>query len=180
MERNGSAALRGWRVGGSRLLWCMARPSSWSGLWGSVTVQVLQARAQPLPAKPCSAVKREVRPINTQPDCLLCVRTFNSNTNTNCWWSAGSFTVRLNHNVCFLPLNERYSESNPRLRRPSSEIASQKTPLVPAALEFHKYSAFTPHPSLLSSSLRLCLSLKVFVVLLQKFSLHKSKQRRVV
>lgn len=158
----------------------MARPSSWSGLWGSVTVQVLQARAQPLPAKPCSTVKREVLPINIQPDRLLCVRTFNSSTNTNCWWSAGTFTVCLNQKVCFLPWNERYSESNPQLRCPSSEIAFQKTLLVPAALEFHKYSAFTSHPRSLSSSLRLCLSLKVFVVLLQKFSLHKSKQRRVV
>ena len=61
--------------GGSGLLWCVVRPNCGSGLWGSVTVQVLRARAQPLPAKPRSLVKREVLPINIQPSC---------NKNTNC------------------------------------------------------------------------------------------------
>lgn len=40
-------------------------------LWGSVTVQVLQAQAQPL-------VKREILPIIIQASCLFCEQDLNS------------------------------------------------------------------------------------------------------
>lgn len=160
----------------------MVRPSSWSGLWGSVTVQVLRAQAQPLPAKPCSLVKREILPINIQPSCLFLCTGFQQQQKH--WWSLWALycvPTWMCESQCVFSL----LKWNPQWITSSTSVSVLrnhllKALLIPTPLEFHKYSASTSYPCSLSSSLRFCFSLKVFVVLQQKFTLHKSKQLCVV